>query len=426
MATVAHLDPITLSVVPGEHAVFTASVTNDSLIVESYTLTPVGPVSAWTTIDPVELTIYPGKTETTTLTVSPPRAAEAVTGDVAVGVHAQPAEQPDFAASAEATLSILPFSSVNAELIPRLSRGRGRKRVRVAVDNQGNTPLVASIAGTSSDALAITTATPDVVVDPGHAVFVDIDLVPRARVWKGSDVTHPFGITVVPEGEQAPIELNGSYTQQRVFPRWLWKVLLALLLLLAALVALWFLVFKPAIEATAKQAIDGPVADANRRSDAAAQQADKAAASANEAKAAVGQPTEPVAPVAPGPTVSTDNVDLRLTVTVGPGATGKSANFAIPANSVLKITDVVISNPQGDFGKVTLENQDTVAPIFTSGLENFRDLDFHFVTPIEVQAGDNLFSRLTCAAVGTPPPGTAAPTTCSSQVLVTGVVVTTH
>ncbi|MRG59580.1 hypothetical protein GE115_06805 [Agromyces sp. CFH 90414] len=424
MATTATLEPRSASVLPGESTTFTLTVANDSLLVESYSLAPVGPVAGWTTIEPDRLTIYPGTSETTVVTVSPPRTSEALPGMVAVGVRVQPAEQPEFAASAEAELEILPFAEVDAELVPRISRGRGRKRVRLAVDNRGSVPLIAEIAGTSTDALSITTPTPDIHVHPGHALFVDVDLHPRKRVWRGQDVNHPFQLTIVPQGLDAPEPrtLEGSYTQQRVFPRWLWKALLALLLLLLALIALWFLVLKPAIEATAKEAIEGPVANATDRADAAAQQADEAAQAANEAKAAVGQPTDPVDPVAPGPTVTSSELDLRFSASGAAGATAESERFTIPANAQLRITDLLLQNPTGSFGTLTIENADLAAPILSTGLENFRDLDFHFVTPIEIQSEDELFIKVVCV------PAVAGPaaTPCGANVLVTGMLLTTQ
>ncbi|KQO96738.1 COG1470 family protein [Leifsonia sp. Leaf264] len=419
MATTANLDPTALSVTPGSPAVYSFTVLNDSLIVESYTLQAVGPAAAWTTIEPAALTIYPGKSERAVVTVLPPRAAESIPGDIAVGIRAIANEQPEMSASAEATITLTPFSVADAELIPRISRGRGRRRVRVAVDNQGNVPLLASIAGTSSEDLGIASSTPEIEVGEGRALFVDVDLVPRKRVWKGAAIAHQFGITVIPENDQPPIELTGTYNQERVFPRWLWKALLALLLLIAALIALWFLLLKPAIEATAQDAIDGPIADASQQAEAASEQADQAATTANEAKELAGETPPPVVPVA---TSTRANLTIRLEVSgLGPGH--ESERFTVPTNSVLRITDVVLSNPQGDSGTLTVENKDVEAPIFTSGLENFRDLDFHFVTPIELTAGDELFAGMACGA-----PGVGAGTTplpeCSDSVLVTAQLIT--
>ncbi|MDQ0894625.1 COG1470 family protein [Agromyces ramosus] len=423
MATTATIDQTSAPVEPGTPVVFTVSVLNDTLLVESFTLSAVGPAAPWATIEPAQLTIYPGKSETATVTVLAPRTSDSITGEVPLGIRAQGSEQPDAMTVAETTLTILPFTTTTAELQPRIARGRGRARVRVAVDNRGNVPVMAAIAGMSSDALGLSTPTPDVLVDPGHALFVDVDLRPRRRLWRGKPVTHSYSVSVVPEGAE-PIVLPGTYTQELVIPRWVWKALIGLFALLLLLLALWFLLLKPAIESAARDAVAEPLAEAQQQADEAAAQADKAAEAANEALTAVGQTPPPVEPVAP--VVTTADVDIRLAVSAGPGGgTDESDRFVVPPNSVLRITDVVFSNPQGDFGSLTLENADLTAPIVTIGLENSRDLDFHFVTPVVLREGDELFANLLCQEAGLPGGSAPPPTSCADSVLISGSVVTT-
>ncbi|MET4156657.1 hypothetical protein [Agromyces sp. PvR057] len=421
MATSATIAPAALSIDPGMAATLTVSVLNDTLLVESFELAALGGAAAWTRIEPATLTIYPGQTETATVTVLAPRSPDSLVGQVALGIRARAVEQPDVQVVAEAMLTVTPFAETEAELLPRIAHGRGRKRVRVAIDNRGNMPLVASIAGQSDDRLGLSTPTPDVSVDPGHTEFVDIDLRPVKRVWRGDPVTHQFSVIVAPEGADEPFVLPGSYVQERVFPKWLWKLLLALLALLLLLLALWFFVLKPTIESAARDAVEEPLAQANDKADSAAQQADSAAQKANDALEAVGETPEPVVPVA---TSTTTDVDIRFEMADAPGgAPDESDRWIVPANSVLRITDVVISNPRGDFGTLTIENRDVVAPIFTTGLENFRDIDFHFVTPLQLAAEDELFATLDCARIAPPLTGPAR-TECGATVLITAAVVT--
>lgn len=427
MATSATIAPAALSIDPGTAATLTVSVLNDTLLVESFELTALGEAAAWTRIEPATLTIYPGQTETAVVTVLAPRLPDSVVGQVALGIRARAVEQPDVSAVAEAMLTVVPFGATEAELLPRIAHGRGRKRVRVAIDNRGNVPLVASIAGQSDDRLGLSTPTPDVAVDPGHTEFVDIDLRPTKRVWRGDQVTHQYSVVVAPEGADQPFVLPGSYVQERVFPKWLWKLLLALLALLLLLLALWFFVLKPTIESAARDAVEEPLAQANDKADSAAEQAgsaaeqaDSAAQTANDALEAVGETPEPVVPVA-----KTTDVDIRFEMTDAPGGEpDESDRWVVPAKSVLRITDVVISNPRGDFGTLTIENRDVVAPIFTTGLENFRDIDFHFVTPLQLGAEDELFATLECARVAPPVTGPAR-SDCGASVLITARVITT-
>ena len=167
MATTATISPASASLDPGTPVSFTLTVLNDTLLVESFELAPVGQVAAWATVEPSTLTIYPGKSETATVTVLAPRSPESMIGEVALGVRARAVEQPDAMAVAETELTVLPFAQTEAELVPRIARGRGRHRVRVAVDNRGNTQLIAAIAATTSDRLGLSTPSPEVIIDSG-------------------------------------------------------------------------------------------------------------------------------------------------------------------------------------------------------------------------------------------------------------------
>jgi hypothetical protein len=43
------------------------------------------------------------------------------------------------------------FADTSFEIVPRLSRGRGRSKHEVAIDNRGNVPLLAAITATDLD-----------------------------------------------------------------------------------------------------------------------------------------------------------------------------------------------------------------------------------------------------------------------------------
>ena len=61
------------------------------------------------------------------------------------------------------------------------------------------------------------------------------------------------------------------------------------------------------------------------------------------------------------------------------------------------LTDLVFGNPNGRTGSVTLRRNST--QLMTLRLENFRDLDFHFVTPIVLGDGQSLVLDLSCEGV---------------------------
>lgn len=71
--------------------------------------------------------------------------------------------------------------------------------------------------------------------------------------------------------------------------------------------------------------------------------------------------------------------------------------FAVSADRVLSITDVVFQNPTGAIGQVALLRDGVV--LLESELANFRDLDFHFVAPFRF-AGATAELRVNCTAAG--------------------------
>ena len=57
----------------------------------------------------------------------------------------------------------------------------------------------------------------------------------------------------------------------------------------------------------------------------------------------------------------------------------------------LYVTDLVFSNPERETGEVRLMRNNSTLLLLQ--LENFRDLDFHFVTPIVFEESDTISLR---------------------------------
>lgn len=84
---------------------------------------------------------------------------------------------------------------------------------------------------------------------------------------------------------------------------------------------------------------------------------------------------------------------------VGGGSASGSA-YRVPAGSTFELTDIVVQNPQGDAGTLVVSSQND--PVLRLALENFRDSDYHFVTPILVPAGGEITMTVDCRQVGRP------------------------
>jgi hypothetical protein len=99
-------------------------------------------------------------------------------------------------------------------------------------------------------------------------------------------------------------------------------------------------------------------------------------------------------------------VTVRLATTLAASGTAGTSTYTAPAKTTLVITDIVLENPQGDAGRVDVLVDHK--PILTLALVNFRDLDYHFVSPIEVPAGKTLSIGTTCQVPGPAIAGTAS------------------
>jgi hypothetical protein len=442
MTTTATLEATARQIVAGEEAAVHVEVRNDSDIVEEYRTEIVGPPSAWASAEPAEVTLLPGQNATITVHFRPPRSSAVLAGPYDYGVRVLPTERPENVVVLEGAVDVLPFTETTAELVPWTSHGRFAGRHRIAVDNRGNTPINVALTGLDrGDRLVFRFQPPETTIAPGTAEFAALRVRPIKVMLRGVPVTHPFTITVQPPdvaqpvleetvlvpglekeeteltgGRFAPVNLEGTYLQEPVLPPWFLKALIALVLVAAGLVALWFFVIRSAVVSTAEAAIEDEVAAVDADAQQAAQNADTAQAASVEAAEAAEEAKTDAGIENPAPT----RVPFasRLEVTAAPGA--PASKQLVPPNTTdpIEITDIVVSNPQGDSGRLSLKLDDVA--ILDLALENFRDTDYHFLTPIGMQAGQSLVLSVTCVAPGQPPEPTPPPDSCVASALVGG------
>jgi hypothetical protein len=411
MTARATLETPDLEAAPGTEAMCDLRIRNVGDLVEAYRIEVVGDLAPWSRIEPDLLSLYPGSEGTVRLTFAPPRSATVPAGPFPYGVRVTPTERPEQAVVPEGVVQILPFQDTNAELSPRTSRGRGGATHEIAVDNRGNVPLRVGVSGTDPDGRLKFTARPAALtVLPGEAAFSTLRVKPRRRHWRGQPVTMPFQAAVVPEGA-APVPLDGTFLQEPLVPKWVPRLIAALLAILLALAAIWFALLRPTIRSTAKNAIKKPVAQASKQAAVAQQAAKQSTGNQQQAAKSAGAANQSAPP---GPPSQSKPFTQRLDVAAGPNATANTT-FTVKAKTTLVLTDLVIENPQGDTGQLDLLVSGKT--LFTLGLANFRDQDYHFVTAIEVPAGDTVVARTKCQVVGVAVPGDGK---CHESVILNG------
>ncbi|HZI45263.1 MAG TPA: hypothetical protein VFD53_08595 [Ilumatobacter sp.] len=438
MTASALLSPGQLVVAPGATTSTDLRVRNSSGVVDEFTFQSLGDAADWISVEPPMVRLLPGTDAVVTVTIAPPRAPSTSPGSVVWAVKTISHEDPDGASVAEGTVVVGEFADLSAELQPSTGHGRLAGRFDLATDNRGNVPLAVRVAGTdAAQALAFNVTQPGFDAKAGSATFSRLKVKPVDRIWFGQPKSHAFQMLVSarpsaalpdeqsPDSEASivPVVLNGTFVQDPVVPKWLLKAVLITATLLLLLFVLWKTLVQPTVESAARsiaheevEAVDDSVAELVEAVDAQAQrtqQAQEAAAdaaeqaqTASEEAADVAAAVETADSVAPAEPAAPDDssgilsdtsnpTNFRLSVTALPGASGANAWQADTENTLFALTDVVLQNPGGDVGRVRVLIDGS--PILESSLENFRDLDFHFISPYVVGAGSNVSIEVDCA-----------------------------
>lgn len=254
MSTTATLDSRVVSLEAGTEGSVRLHIRNDGEIVEEYRFRVVGPGRAWTEVVPGLVSLYPGQDATASVEFRPPRSSVVPAGALPYGVQVLPTEHPEDAVVPEGVLHLLPFHETTAELMPRTSRAPLGARHRVAVDNYGNVPITVSLTGSDpGELLDISWRGPALTVEPGTVQFAQVRVRGLGTIWRGTPVTHAFTVAVKPM-DGPPVVLDGMHVQEPVLPSWIFKAVALLVLFALVLVALWFLLIRPAEAPLAKAA----------------------------------------------------------------------------------------------------------------------------------------------------------------------------
>ena len=382
MGAIANLGSRSVVVAPGAQAGAEIRVRNNGTVVDQFSISVLGDAGAWSAAQPPVVSLFPGAEQVVRIEFRPPRSPDVPAGPMAFGVRVLSQEDPAGSVVEEGVLQIGAFSDTTAELAPRTSRGRTGATHDLAIDNRGNTQLNATITGLDPDrTVAFDIKPPSVVAEAGTAAFAKVGVKPRKRFWRGQPKTRAFQVQLDSPG-QPPVMVQGTMLQESILPSWFLKALLLTLAALIALLLIWFLFLRPVIVSTAQERTEDVLTQAG------------IPVPPPGGGGGGGDPTPTPGPDAtsgpPGPTP-----------TPGPAGVETPRDGRMPVNGdavsptqgrTLFITDLVFSNPNGSTGALRLRRagQD----LMVLRLENFRDLDFHFVTPIVVGKGQQL--RLAC------------------------------
>lgn len=274
--------------------------------------------------------------------------------------------------------------------------------------------------------------------DRPDAVPAGADAPPAPEAAPGTVAAPPAPPAITP-----PETVNGTMLHEALLPPWLIKAVLAVIAAALLLWLLWMTLLKPTVESAAKDAVAEPIDALNERLDEAADSTvptTSAAPPTSEPAPGGDEPTGGGAAGAPPTTTpangggqpgddeggdtgdgsgneTEDSTPSATTTTVeqltpfgnptdfqlGVGSSvpvSTSEQFDQTFDGQFALTDIVLQNPAGDFGRVEISRDGNI--LFTEALENFRSLDWHFVAPYSFEEGQMLRMTIGCA---TPAPG---------------------
>jgi hypothetical protein len=367
VGALASLETKNVSVEPGNVATVRVKVQNTGQIVDEFVIDVLGDAAAWASSSPPMVRLFPGQEEVATISFRPARAADVRSGDVPFAVRVQPRQDPQGTTVEEGVVSVGAFIEAGAELIPRNSRGSRSGVHEVAVDNRGNASLQATLTATDQDKqLDFRFSPSSLAVGAGTAGFARLRVRPRQTFWRGQPKSRAFQVRVQPEGKP-PISLDGTLIQGPLISPWMLPATLGLIAALIALTVLWFLAVKPGIESVARNAVISP--------------SPVAAVSGGGGGGGKSPSPGPATASPTAPSASGANFSRRL-------APGQN-QFKVPVGVTLYITDLVFQNPASEAGQVeTLQRDGQI--LLSENTDNFRDLDYHFVTPIQINPNQTI------------------------------------
>jgi len=393
-----------VDVAPGSTVVLQMTVVNLADSTDAFVLTPSGLAAAWTTIEPATLTLFGGTQQVVAVEVRPPMLPSTTAGPTLLAVRIVPHSDPDDVRGAETTIVIGASHSRRLDVLQPAQRGRHGATFEMMLENRGNTPASCRLRVIDPSGRVEGEFDPPAAgVEPGASTLIRLKLRTKGLQWERRARTLPFRIDADQTGSPTATA-EATFVQVPMVPERLIGRLVATAAVLAVIAACWFTIVKPAI----RDAADDAVAQAQPASGSTIAigpddtgPTDDAVASTLAPIDNTGQPTAiPFAPLA----AQGETVEQR---------------YAVPAGQVLRVTDLIVQNPNADQGTLTIQRNEVV--LFTYRLDNiFSDVGVPLVTPIEFLTGQDLVVVVTCVGVGDQTVGSCAPKVTASGVLITG------
>ena len=396
MAAQAWFSSGDVEIAPGTTAVLQLTVVNLADTTDSFVITPVGMPAAWTTVRPATLTLFGGTQQVVDIEVSPPVLATTIAGPTALSVRVVPHHDPDNLNTAETTLIIGESFDRRLNVLQPALRGRRTATFDMMLENRGNTLATCRMHLVDpSGRIEGQFDPPAAGVEPGSSTLVRMKVRAKAPQWQRNPRTIAFRIDADQPGTQTATA-PATFVQTPVVPENVVGRAVGVGAILVGLAIAWVGIVKPAVHDAAREAVRDIAPSAT---------------SIGSGTAVPGNSTDTSVSASKG-----DLTTISLPSSVPQGQTA-SNQFTVPAGKKLRVTDIIVQNPNTDQGTL-------IVSVNGNGLLNynlsqmFADVDQAFVTPVELQSGQQLTISVTCDGVGN-----LAANACQPNVFVSGVLV---
>jgi hypothetical protein len=401
MAAQAWFSSGDVEVAPGTTAVLQLTVVNLADTTDSFAITPVGMTAAWTTLRPATLTLFGGTQQVIDVEVSPPVLSSTIAGPTALSVRIVPQRDPDNLTTAETTLVIGESYDRRLHVLQPALRGRRSATYDMMLENRGNTLATCRLHLVDpSGRLDGEFDPPAAGVEPGASTLVRLKLHATSPQWQSNARTIPFRIEADQPGSPTA-SAPATFVQTPVVSGALGPKGAAAAAIVLAIVLGWFGIVKPAIRDAARDAVRtiAPSGVVGVNSTVPTQGSDPVDSTPSNNNATKG-----------------DTAGIPLPSSVAQGQSGKN-EYTVPAGKRLRITDIVIQNPNADQGTLTLSANGNA--LFTYNLSQmFADVDQPLVTPIELLAGQKFGVEVKCDGFGD-----LTANACKPNVFISGLLV---
>jgi 5-hydroxyisourate hydrolase-like protein (transthyretin family) len=204
--------------IAGSAVTFAVTVTNTTELIGGYTARVLGLDPTWVQTVPERLSLFPGASDTITVTVTTPPGLRA--GDRRFAVQVRELTPPTRTTVVDLDLEIAAAPLVEMDLDPRTVTAGKRGAFGLLIDNVGNTQLSGALFGHDEQEKIRYRFTPAILdLAPGEHAAVEIKVKARRR-FIGQPVVRPFTLRIDDgrEPDQQP-KTTGTFMQRPLIAR---------------------------------------------------------------------------------------------------------------------------------------------------------------------------------------------------------------